>query len=96
MNKRISEDIMNDNPEWSDKDFARARPAADVLTELFGKEGAAKVMRARGRPKLLNPKEPIKLRIDSDIISAYRAQGDGWQTRMNEALRDYAKSHGMI
>jgi len=36
------------------------------------------------------------LRIDLEVIEAYRAQGDGWQTRMNEALRDYAKSHGML
>jgi len=30
------------------------------------------------------------------VVNAYRALGGGWQTRMNEALRDYARSHGMI
>ncbi|MFP3276752.1 MAG: BrnA antitoxin family protein, partial [Paraburkholderia sp.] len=26
----------------------------------------------------------------------FRATGEGWQTRMNDALRDYARSHGMM
>lgn len=96
MSKRPNKEIADDNPVWGDAEFARARPAAEVLPELFGKEGAEKILRPRGRPKSANPKEPIKLRIDPDVVNAYRSQGDGWQTRMNEALRDYAKSHGML
>jgi len=30
------------------------------------------------------------------VVEAYRSQGAGWQTRINDALRDYAKSHGML
>lgn len=33
------------------------------------------------------PKVAIKLRIDPDIIEAFRSTGPGWQTRMNDALR---------
>jgi len=51
--------------------------------------------RGRGRP-VGAKKSQMNLRIDLEVIEAYRAQGDGWQTRMNEALRDYAKSHGML
>lgn len=65
---------MTDNPEWGEAEFARARPATEVFTELFGKEGAEKVIKTRGRPKLANPKEPVKLRIDHDVVDAYRAQ----------------------
>ena len=53
------------------------------------------VKRGRGRPPGAK-KAQLNLRIDLDVIAAYRAQGDGWQTRMNQALRDYAKSHGML
>ena|ERR1700730_5227921 len=55
----------------------------------------ALVKRGRGRPAG-SKKEQMNLRIDRDVIEAYKAQGEGWQTRMNEALRDWAKSHGMM
>ncbi len=45
MNKRISKVTMTDNPEWGEAEFARARPATEVFTELFGKEGAEKVIK---------------------------------------------------
>jgi uncharacterized protein (DUF4415 family) len=51
--------------------------------------------RGRGRPAGSN-KAQMNLRIDLDVIEAYKAQGEGWQTRMNDALRDWAKSHGMM
>jgi uncharacterized protein (DUF4415 family) len=45
-----------------------------------------KVIR-RGRPPLANPKEAIKLRLDADVLAAYRKTGGGWQTRINDDLR---------
>ena len=34
-------------------------------------------------------KVQISLRIDADVLEAFREQGDGYQTRINEALRSY-------
>jgi len=34
-------------------------------------------------------KEPISLRIDSDILEFFKAQGKGHLTRMNAVLRSY-------
>jgi uncharacterized protein (DUF4415 family) len=53
------------------------------------------VKRGRGRPPGAT-KAQMNLRIDIDVIEAYKAQGVGWQTRMNQALREWAKSHGMM
>lgn len=39
------------------------------------------------RPPLEHPKEQLTLRIDLDLVKAYKAKGPGWQTRMHEALR---------
>lgn len=41
----------------------------------------------RGRPKGQGLKTATSLRIDKDVLAAYRATGRGWQTRMNDALR---------
>ncbi|CAK0773880.1 BrnA antitoxin family protein [Gammaproteobacteria bacterium] len=48
--------------------------------------------RKRGRPTG-STKTQITLRIDNETLAAFRATGEGWQTRMNEALRDWIKSH---
>jgi uncharacterized protein (DUF4415 family) len=32
-------------------------------------------------------KEPVKIRLDADVLQALRATGDGWQTRINDTLR---------
>jgi uncharacterized protein (DUF4415 family) len=77
--------VDEENPEWTAEDFARARPARDVLPELFG-ASAARVM-LRGRPKAAATKEPVKIRLDADVLMALRATGDGWQTRINDTLR---------
>ena len=41
----------------------------------------------RGRPKSLVTKEPVKIRLDADVLVALRATGEGWQTRINDTLR---------
>lgn len=47
----------------------------------------------RGRPQIESPKVLVSVRYDADIIDAFKAQGDGWQTRMNGALRDWLQTH---
>lgn len=72
----------DENPEWTAQDFARARPAREVLPDAV-LEAFAK---ARGRPKAVITKLPVNLRIDARVLGAYKATGKGWQTRMNEVL----------
>ncbi|WP_246333198.1 BrnA antitoxin family protein [Aureimonas mangrovi] len=43
----------------------------------------------RGRPKVEHPKQRVTLRLDEDVVSALRASGRGWQTRVNQALREW-------
>ncbi len=42
---------------------------------------------SRGRPKSLAPKQAISLRVDADVLDKFKADGPGWQSRMNDALR---------
>ena len=69
----------DDAPELTEKFFDRAE---------IRKGG--KLVR-RGRPPLANPKQAVKLRLDADVLVAYRKTGTGWQTRINADLRKARK-----
>ena len=47
--------------------------------------------RMRGRPLGSGTKEQVTLRLDAKILEQFRATGNGWQTRINDALRDWAR-----
>lgn len=38
-------------------------------------------------------KSHVTLRIDNDILSVFKAEGKGYQTRINNALREYINEH---
>jgi uncharacterized protein (DUF4415 family) len=75
----------DDLPEWTQDQFDRAeirfgnhiiRPANGTLTKA-------------GRPPLNGaPKQQVTLRLDPDVINAFRSSGPGWQSRINAALRN--------
>ena len=48
----------------------------------------------RGRPKLEQPKISTTLRLDADVIAQFKAKGPKWQTRINDALREWLKQAG--
>ncbi|MBI5559056.1 MAG: BrnA antitoxin family protein [Deltaproteobacteria bacterium] len=47
----------------------------------------------RGRAPGSGNKESTTVRFDKDILAAFKATGKGWQTRINDALRDWLKEH---
>ena len=88
--------IDEENPEWTAADFKKARPADEVLYEIFSKEVAAEMLSPKSGRKLgSGVKEQQTVRLDRDILSTFKSTGKGWQTRMNEALRTYLKEHPM-
>jgi uncharacterized protein (DUF4415 family) len=46
--------------------------------------------------KVAQPKSLLSLRIDADVIEWFKAQGPGYQTRMNALLRAYMEAHGDV
>ena len=80
----------DDAPELTDADFARG--TWRVGDKIVTREVAQTVLR-RGRPPAANTKLPLTVRYDADIVAAFKATGRGWQTRMNDALRDWLASH---
>lgn len=49
--------------------------------------------RTHWRPQGSEKKEQVTLRLDTDVLEQFRATGNGWQTRINDALRDWMKQH---
>ena len=47
----------------------------------------------RGRPAGSGEKEQVAIRFDREVLAVFRADGPGWQTRMNDALREWIKEH---
>ena len=70
---------------WIDPD-----DAPDLSAEPWVGHIAAHGVVTRGRPKSANPKVSQTLRLDGDVLAWYRASGEGWQSRMNDALRKAA------
>ena len=70
-----------DAPELDDEWFARARPAIEVVPHIV-----EEYIRTRGRQKAAT-KDRVSIRLDSDITEYFRASGPGWQTRLNDTLR---------
>jgi uncharacterized protein (DUF4415 family)/uncharacterized DUF497 family protein len=73
-----------DNPEWTAADFARARPLADFPFLV-----AALAAKHCGRPlgSTRSDKSLVSLRLNNDVIERFRADGPGWQSRINATLR---------
>ncbi len=72
---------VSDNPEWTRKDFAKARPFSEALPDL-----AASIRKGRG-PNRAPTKKLVSLRLSGQVLEAYKAKGPGWQSRIDEDLR---------
>lgn len=74
-------------------DAYRLKPSDyDDAPELTDEQLAGAVVKRRGRPPLSGEaKSQVTLRLDADVLSSYRATGEGWQGRINADLRKARK-----
>ncbi|OYO25705.1 hypothetical protein CD932_26745 [Janthinobacterium sp. PC23-8] len=52
----------------------------------------AELARRRGRPAGGGSKVSTTIRFDAEIVDAFKATGEGWQTRMNDALKEWLRT----
>jgi uncharacterized protein (DUF4415 family) len=75
-----------DNPEWTKRDFAKAKAPEDVLPadvlSRFGKH--------RG-PQKAPKKVPVSIRLSPIVVTHFRDQGPGWQARIDAVLTKIVK-----
>ena len=55
---------------------------------------AATITHGRGRPAVAVKHPTLNMRVDAEVLDAFKATGPGWQTRINAVLRD-AVAHGV-
>lgn len=96
MSRKFDAEKLDDEaPEATGEWFEQARPARDVLPGLVGAKAARELLLPkRGRPVSANPKEHVNIRLDADVVSAFRSSGSGWQTRLNAVLREWLRTRG--
>lgn len=93
MKRKANPELIDmENPEWTEEDFQHARPAPHVLPQIFEPQVAADMLKRRGRPKAAATKSSVSIRLDADVVEAFKSTGRGWQTRINRALREDRKS----
>ena len=65
--------MSDDNPDWTDADFARARPFPEL---------ARKLKAQGGRPRLERPKVHVGFRLAADVVAGIKATGRGYNARV--------------
>jgi uncharacterized protein (DUF4415 family) len=77
----------DDSPATTEADWGQAfvsHSAIELHTEV-----ARKACAANKKPR----KQQVAVRYDADVLAAFRATGKGWQTRMNDALKEWLSEH---
>jgi len=89
MNRKPNPEwIDDDNPEWVEEDFKDAVPLAMLPESLQAKLAT----RTRG-PQKAPTKERVTIRLSRDVVERFRATGEGWQTRVDAALKDWLRTN---
>ena len=91
MSRKLSDDMGDpnvefdeDNPEWTEEDFKRARPASELPPEIL-----AAFPRTRGAQAAAK-KVPVSIRLSPQVVEYFKAQGPGWQSRIDDVLKKAA------
>ncbi len=95
--KKVKSDI---DPEMAEFEAALLR-SLDQAARGEGRVTKPEQIAARrvGRPAgsvKASPKVSTTIRLSADVIQAFRTAGDGWQTRIDAALKDWLRTHSPV
>lgn len=84
MNHTPNPEMIDDeNPEWTDEMFSQSVPAMDAMGGL---------LKRRGKQKK-DTKILTSIRLSGAVLDYFKSGGEGWQTRLDQALQDYVAKH---
>ncbi|MFP3911843.1 MAG: BrnA antitoxin family protein [Desulfobacteraceae bacterium] len=72
-----------ESPPLTDEILARMRPVVESHPEIPS--------RVRG-PQKTPTKKSTTIRLNAEVIEFFKAQGNGWQTKINDVLQEYVDS----
>lgn len=72
----------NDNPEWTDNDFKRAKRMHELPDSMTS------ALRKVGRPKAEKPKKQITLRLSADIVEHLK-KSEAYMAKIETLLRNH-------
>lgn len=89
MNRKPApERLDTNNPEWTAEEVVSAKSFSDLNASLRKKLAS----RTRG-PQKAPTKTQVSVRLSTEVLDYFKASGSGWQTRMDEALKEYVREH---
>ncbi len=87
MNKKIKSD-QNDF-EWTAAEIKASNKINSLPKSLQEKLASRKTRGPQTKPKKIS----TTIRLSSDVVESFKATGDGWQTRIDLALKQWLQEH---
>ena len=93
----MNEKSQKSAPPWT-KNVNELDDAPEITTAWLASADlyAGDKLIRRGRPPKGNAKVLTTLRLDPDVVAGLRATGSGWQTRVNDAMREWLKARSKV
>ena len=88
--KLVKKQVEADEPIAFDPEVDPYDPNDEAAVKAFWAN--ATITRGRGRPPGAVKRPTLNMRVDAEVLEAFKATGPGWQTRINALLRDAVKS----
>jgi len=85
-NKPDPELIDNDNPEWTEEDFTQVKKFSELPEEH------QRIL--RGIMDENAAKKKVAVRLPRDVVEKMQATGEGWELRVEEAVRQWLARQG--
>jgi uncharacterized protein (DUF4415 family) len=76
-----------DDAPLTKQELRTARPAREAFPELVAAHERGTLRRGQRGPQKSPTKIPVSIRLSPDVLTHFKATGNGWQTRLDDALR---------
>ena len=88
MSKRLT-DSDGEVRELTSEDMQRMRPLSELAAELQ----PAMLQRGQRGPQHTPTKVKTTMRLSPEVVEHFKAQGPGWQRRIDQVLREHIREH---